>query len=142
MRLVGDSLGWVMATCHRTRNRRDVRLNDRDIVRTVTKLLANPRVDSNRVFLFGFSGQGVQALATMFLHPDLVRGVVAVCPHDGAMARAEAGASCRLRLAGAGEPALKPGLPAPRLTVRKAEVESGCEHRRYRRAGFGPGLEL
>ncbi len=85
VRLVADSLGWVMATCHRTRNHRDMRLNDRDIVRTITKLLANPRIDSNRVFLFGFSGQGVQALATMFLHPDLVRGVVAVCPHDGAM---------------------------------------------------------
>ncbi|MBN2465349.1 hypothetical protein JXD38_06970, partial [candidate division WOR-3 bacterium] len=42
-------------------------------------------VDPSRVFLFGFSGQGVQALASMFLHPDLVRGVVAVCPHAAAV---------------------------------------------------------
>ncbi len=88
VRSVGDSLGWVLATCHQTRNHRDMGLNDRDIVRTITKLLKNPRVDTSRVFLFGFSGQGVQAIATMLLHPELVRGVVAVCPHDRAMALA------------------------------------------------------
>jgi len=84
-RLVADSLNWVAATCHATRNHRSTDSNDFDIVRTVHKLAAQYPVDPNRVFLFGFSGQGVQALASMFLHPDLVRGVVAVCPHAGAV---------------------------------------------------------
>jgi predicted esterase len=56
-----------------------------DIVRTIHKLLTRYPVDSSRLFLFGFSGQGVQSLATMFLHPDLVRGLVAVCPHAAAV---------------------------------------------------------
>ena len=46
-------------------------------------------MDSNRLFLFGFSGQGVQALAELFLHPDLVRGVVATCPHAAAVPLAQ-----------------------------------------------------
>jgi len=84
-RLIADSLGWVEATCHETRNHRSTDSNDVDIVRTIHKLLARYPVDSGRLFLFGFSGQGVQALATLFLHPDLVRGVVAVCPHSAAV---------------------------------------------------------
>jgi predicted esterase len=84
-RLVADSLGWVEATCHATRNHRSTDSNDVDIVRTIHKLLKGYPVDSSRLFLFGFSGQGVQALATMFLHPDLVRGLVAVCPHSAAV---------------------------------------------------------
>jgi predicted esterase len=82
---VVDSLGWVGATCHATRNHRSADSNDADIVQTVHKLLAQYPVDPDRVFLFGFSGQGVQALASLFLHPDLVRGVVAVCPHAAAV---------------------------------------------------------
>jgi len=85
LRLIGDSLGWIEATCHATRNHRSMDSNDVDIVRTIHKLLTDYPVDSSRLFLFGFSGQGVQALATMFLHPDLVRGVVAVCPHSAAV---------------------------------------------------------
>jgi len=84
-RPVADSLGWVEATCHATRNHRSTDSNDMDIVRTIDKLLARYPVDSSRLFLFGFSGQGVQALAELFLHPDLVRGVVAVCPHAAAV---------------------------------------------------------
>ena len=84
-RLIGDSLGWIEATCHATRNHRSTDSNDVDIVRTIQKLLTRYPVDSSRLFLFGFSGQGVQALATMFLHPDLVRGLVAVCPHAAAV---------------------------------------------------------
>jgi predicted esterase len=84
-RLVADSLGWVEATCHATRNHRSTDSNDVDIVHTLHKLLAQYPVDPKRVFVFGFSGQGVQALAAMFLHPDLVRGVVAVCPHAAAV---------------------------------------------------------
>lgn len=82
---VGDSLGWVMAACGRSRNHRDLAANDNDIVRTIGKLLGKYPVDSSRVFLFGYSGQGVQALATMFLHPELVRGVATTCAHSGAM---------------------------------------------------------
>jgi pimeloyl-ACP methyl ester carboxylesterase len=84
-RLIADSLGWVEATCHATRNHRSTDSNDVDIVRTIHKLLTRFPVDSSRLFLFGFSGQGVQALATMFLHPDLVHGLVAVCPHAAAV---------------------------------------------------------
>lgn len=85
MTIVADSLGWVMASCHATRNRRDVMLNDQDIVRTTGKLLSGFPVDSNRVFVFGFSGQGVQAMASLFLHPELYRGVAATCAHRGSM---------------------------------------------------------
>ena len=84
-RFIADSLGWVMATCHATRNHRSPDSNDVDIVRTIEKLLSQYPVDPSRLFLFGFSGQGVQALATMFLHPSLVRGLVAVCPHSAAV---------------------------------------------------------
>ncbi|HTW90671.1 MAG TPA: prolyl oligopeptidase family serine peptidase [bacterium] len=84
-RLVADSLGWVEATCHATRNHRSGDSNDVDIVHTIHKLLTRYPVDSNRLFVYGYSGQGVQALATMFRHPDLVRGVVAVCPHAAAV---------------------------------------------------------
>ncbi|MGQ9707641.1 MAG: hypothetical protein ACUVUR_02050 [bacterium] len=85
---IGDSIGWILATCHSSRNHRDIYLNDADIVRTIKKLCRLYPVDSSRIFLFGFSGQGVQALATMFLHPELVRGVIAVCGHQGASALA------------------------------------------------------
>jgi predicted esterase len=84
-RLVADSLGWVAATCHAARNHRSTDSNDVDIVRTLHKLLRLALVDPSQIFLFGFSGQGVQALAELFLHPDLVRGVVAVCPHAAAV---------------------------------------------------------
>ncbi len=84
-RLVGDSLGWVMASCHATRNHRDMMKNDSDIVRTAGKLLENYPVDPDRLFVFGYSGQAVQALAAMFLHPELFRGVVATCGHDQAL---------------------------------------------------------
>ena len=84
LRGVGDSLGWVMASCHGTRNHRDLMLNDADISGTLDKLVRDCPVDRERVFVFGFSGQGVQALATLYLHPDRVRGVVSVCGHRGA----------------------------------------------------------
>ncbi len=88
MTIVADSLGWVMASCHATRNHRDLVLNDRDIVRTTGKLLCDFPVDSTRVFLFGFSGQGVQAMASLFMHPGLYRGVAATCTHRGSMSLA------------------------------------------------------
>jgi predicted esterase len=85
VKLVGDSLGWAMASCHATRNHRDLELNDADIIRTLDKLLDTLPVDPGRVFIFGFSGQGVQALAEMFLHPERFRGVVSVCGHRGTL---------------------------------------------------------
>ncbi len=84
-RLIGDSLGWILATCHASRNHRDSYLNDEDIIKTISKLLKSYPVDANRIFLFGFSGQGVQALTTMLLHPELVRGVITVCAPQTAM---------------------------------------------------------
>lgn len=87
-RIVADSLGWALATCHATRNHRSGELNDRDIVRTLGKL-RKLRVDTTRVFVFGFSGQAVQSLATMFQHPELVRGVVATCAHAGVLPLAD-----------------------------------------------------
>jgi predicted esterase len=89
LKFVADSLGWIAASCHATRNHRDGGLNDKDIMRTLGKLEAKYPVDSNRVFLFGFSGQGVQALAELFQHPEKIRGVVATCPHAGAIELAD-----------------------------------------------------
>jgi predicted esterase len=89
MRVVGDSLGWAMASCHASRNHRDFGLNDADIIRTLDKLQDSLPVDPNRVFLFGFSGQGVQVLGEMFLHPERIRGVVSVCGHRGTLGLAE-----------------------------------------------------
>jgi hypothetical protein len=88
-RIIGDSLGWVLATCHATRNHRSSDSNDYDIVRTLRKLRRNPLVDTDRVFVFGFSGQGVQAMVAMFRHPQLLRGLVAVCPHAAAVPLAD-----------------------------------------------------
>lgn len=85
LRFIGDSLGWILATCHASRNHRDIYRNDDAIVKTITKLLRSYPVDSNQIFLFGFSGQGVQALATMILHPELVRGVITVCAHQATL---------------------------------------------------------
>lgn len=84
-RLVADSLGWVMASCHASRNHRDPRLNTADILKTVRKLVMSYCVDPDRIFLFGFSGQGQQALMTMFMHPDLIRGTISVCAPGGVL---------------------------------------------------------
>jgi predicted esterase len=84
VRSVADSLGWTFATCHGPRNRRDFHSNDADIVRTAAKLLRRFNADPNRLFVFGFSGMGVQALASLCAHPDLLRGVATTCAHrDG-----------------------------------------------------------
>lgn len=86
---VADSLGWTFATCHGPRNRRDSRSNDADIVRTATKLLRRFNADPDRLFLFGFSGMGVQALASLCAHPDLLRGVAVTCAHRGGIEGAD-----------------------------------------------------
>lgn len=83
--IIADSLHWILATCYRSKNRRDTRLNDSDIMNTYEKLIKNYSVDTSQIFIYGFSGQGVQALITLFLHPDNFRGVIAVCAHKAAM---------------------------------------------------------
>lgn len=86
---VADSLHMIVATCHATMNRRDVFLNDGDIMKTYEKVIMNYRVDPLRVFIYGFSGMGVQAMMSLFLHASYFRGVFSVCAHHGAMRFAE-----------------------------------------------------
>lgn len=52
---------------------------------TVEKLLQNYKVEPGQVFIYGFSGMGVQALLELFLHPQTFRGAIAACAHKGAM---------------------------------------------------------
>jgi hypothetical protein len=86
---VADSLHMILATCHASMNHRDVFLNDQDIMETYGKLVRNYRCDMLRVFIYGFSGMGVQAMMSLFLHASNFRGVFAVCAHRGAMRFAE-----------------------------------------------------
>jgi hypothetical protein len=86
---IADNLHMIVATCHESRNHRDIYLNDQDIMKTYEKLICNFGVDLSRVFIYGFSGMGVQALFSLFVHEQHFRGVVAVCAHEGAMHYAE-----------------------------------------------------
>ncbi|RKZ30265.1 hypothetical protein DRQ36_06120 [bacterium] len=85
VREVHDSLGWAIATCGKSRNHRSVALNEADIIRLVEKLKATGRVDKSKIVLFGFSGQGAQALGTALRHPDLFAGVISDCAHTGSV---------------------------------------------------------
>lgn len=89
IKIVGDSLKWILASCHKSKNHRNSMLNDKDIVKTYQKLVKNYKVDTSRIFIYGFSGMGVQALMELFLHPEMFKGVVAVCAHTGAMGLAQ-----------------------------------------------------
>ncbi|MDH5187161.1 MAG: prolyl oligopeptidase family serine peptidase [candidate division WOR-3 bacterium] len=89
IKIVGDSLKWILASCHKSRNHRYSMLNDKDIIKTYQKLLRNYRVDTSRIFIYGFSGMGVQALMELFLHPEKFSGAIAVCAHSQAMALAQ-----------------------------------------------------
>ena len=89
IKVVGDSLKWILASCHKSKNHRNSMLNDKDIVKTYQKLVKDYKVDSSLIFIYGFSGMGVQALMELFLHPEMFRGVVAVCAHTGAMGLAQ-----------------------------------------------------
>jgi len=86
---MAESLGMIVATCHASRNHRDIGTNDRDIMRTYEKLVRDHPVDPERIFIYGFSGQAVQALAELFNHPKYFRGIVSVCGHAGAMPAAK-----------------------------------------------------
>lgn len=89
IKFIGDSLGWILFSCHATRNHRDAMLNNQDIIKTYKKAAKQYLIDTNRVFIYGFSGQGVQAMMTMFLQPKLFRGVITECGHTGALALAQ-----------------------------------------------------
>ncbi len=85
LRPLADSLGLIVASCHQSRNHRDLIINDLDIMATYEKLVRDYPVDPDRIFIYGFSGQAVQAMYAQFKHPRQFRGVFAVCGHEGAM---------------------------------------------------------
>jgi predicted esterase len=82
---IADSLHMIFATCHKSKNHRDIFLNDADIIKLYEKLIRNYPVDMSQVFIYGFSGQGVQALLELFYNPYNFRGVISVCAHRGVM---------------------------------------------------------
>ena len=86
---IADSLRMVFATCHKSKNRRDIFLNDKDIMNTYEKLVRDYPVDGSQVFIYGFSGQGVQVLMELFNNPKSFRGVIAACAHKGTMSMAK-----------------------------------------------------
>ncbi len=88
---IADRLGWVICASAKTKNHRDAWQNDADIMATYKKLIADYPVDSNNIFIYGFSGQAVQAMVEVFLHPDRFRGAVCICAHNGAMGLARWG---------------------------------------------------
>lgn len=89
IRIIGDSLKWILAACHKSKNHRSLWWNDKDIVNTYQKLKINYKVDTTRIFIYGFSGMGVQALLSLFLHPVMFRGAIAVCAHSQGLALAK-----------------------------------------------------
>lgn len=88
LKFIGDSLDWILFSCHKTRNHRDQMQNDKAIMKTYNKAVKKYPIDTTKVFIYGFSGQGVQALREMFLHPTKFKGVHTVCAHTGAMSLA------------------------------------------------------
>ncbi len=89
IKFIADSVNWIIFSCHKSRNHRNLLENDQDIITCYKKALAKYPVDSNCVFIYGFSGQGVQALATLFLHPEFFRGVISECAHAQALVFAD-----------------------------------------------------
>jgi len=81
-KIVGDSLGWILVACHKCKKHRDIWLNDQDIIKTYQKVIKNYQIDSSRIFIYGFSAMGVQALIELFLHPEIFRGAIPVCAHS------------------------------------------------------------
>ncbi len=82
-RVVFDSLGWNVAVCAKSKNHRDTRLNDEDILVLVDNLNRYPQVDKSKIFIYGFSGQGAQALRIALKYPDKFGGIITQCAHDG-----------------------------------------------------------
>jgi predicted esterase len=86
---VADSLGWVICTSAKTRNHRDAGFNDADIMKTYKTLVTKYPVDRSQIYIYGFSGQAVQALLAVFRHPTEFKGAVAICAHAGALPYAD-----------------------------------------------------
>jgi len=86
-RFVYDSLGWNVVICGKSRNHRSPYLNEADIISLVSKLFYCPQVDSGGIVIYGFSGQGAQALGTTFRYPQLFAGVITQCAHHGLMSK-------------------------------------------------------
>jgi len=86
---IADKLGWVICTSAKTKNHRDAWQNDRDIMDTYKELVSKYPVDTSNVFIYGFSGQAVQSLMEVFLHPEIFKGAVCICAHNGAMGLAK-----------------------------------------------------
>lgn len=83
LRPIYDSLGWNIAVSRRSQNHRDPSLNENDILFLANKLLTYPQVDSYGIVIYGFSGQGAQALATALKFPALFAGIITECAHHG-----------------------------------------------------------
>lgn len=86
---IADSLNLVLATCHASRNHRNANLNDADIMKTTEKLLTQYPVDASRVYIHGFSAQGVQAMMALFIHPGVFQGLISACGHAGVVSLAQ-----------------------------------------------------
>ncbi len=85
VRAVHDSLGWAIATCGKSRNHRSNESNETDILNLIEKLKATGRIIPSKTILFGFSGQGAQALGTALRYPDIFAGVISDCAHTGSV---------------------------------------------------------
>lgn len=81
--VIAESLGWILATCHGSRNHRAALDNDRDILNTMTKLLRDYPVDAQRIYICGFSGMGSQSLDELIARPGLFRGAISSCAPFG-----------------------------------------------------------
>ena len=86
---IADSLDTILAACHASRNHQNILLNDIAIMKTVEKLVTKYPVDASMIYLYGFSGQGVQAMMSLFKHPTTFKGIISVCGHSGAMSMAQ-----------------------------------------------------
>jgi len=82
-RFVYDSLHWNIAVCGSSRNHREPISNETDILVLLHRLYSYSIVDSKKIVLFGFSGQGAQALGTALRHPQYFAGIITECGHHG-----------------------------------------------------------
>jgi len=93
IRPVHDSLAWTIATCGKSRNHRSGNLNEKDIIKLAQKLIESGRVDAGDIFLYGFSGQGAQALGTTLKYPGIFAGAIVDCAHLGGISTFDPNAS-------------------------------------------------
>ena len=86
-RFVADSLGWNIAVCSNSKNHRNPELNEQDILNLVEELIEYPQVDPYKIVIYGFSGQGAQALATALKFPQKFGGIITQCAHQGLLSK-------------------------------------------------------